>query len=81
VTRHIAPYTERGQNTVARTVLDSNGLKKKVPYCPDHVRRLYKAGKFPKPFKLPGSTKKLWFEDEIDAHLAELRAQQPQTAE
>lgn len=60
---------------MTRTVLDSKGLQEKIPYCPDHVRRLYKAGKFPKPFKLPGSHKKLWFEDEIDDHLAELAAQ------
>jgi predicted DNA-binding transcriptional regulator AlpA len=66
---------------VTRAVLDSRGLREKVPYCPDHVRRLYKAGKFPKPFRLPGSQKKLWFEDEVDAHLAEIAsAQRPQSA-
>lgn len=66
---------------MTRTLLDSRGLKTKVPYCSDHVRRLYKAGKFPKPFKLPGSQKKLWFEDEVDAHLAEIApAQRLQSA-
>ena len=62
-------------------VLDSKGLKDKgVNYCSDHLRRLYEAGRFPKPFRFPGSRKKNWFEDEIDAYLAELRASQPQSA-
>lgn len=60
----------------ARLLVDSKGLKEKgVNYCSDHLRRIYEAGRFPKPFNLPGSRKKLWFEDEIDAYLANLAAQ------
>lgn len=62
-------------------VLDSKDLKDKgINYCDDHLRRLYEAGRFPKPFFFPGGRKKNWFEDEIDAYLAELRAQRPQSA-
>lgn len=65
---------------MTRTLLDSRGLKTKVPYCSDHVRRLYKAEKFPKPFRLPGSQKKLWFEDEVDSWLAEIASAQRSAA-
>lgn len=65
-----------------RVVINSKGVKGKgVSYCDDHLRRLYEAERFPKPFKLPGSTRKFWYEDEIDAYLAELAAQRQQTAE
>ena len=69
--RHIP---ERGIIPVATRVLDSKGLKDKgVNYCSDHLRRLHEAGRFPKPFRFPGSRKKNWFEDEIDAYLGYLR--------
>jgi hypothetical protein len=80
--RHLAQcFTERGY-TVSSRVIDSKGIKLKgIPYCPDHIRRLYEADRFPKPFKLPGSSRKLWFEDEVDAYLVEIAAaQRPQTA-
>jgi hypothetical protein len=65
----------------ARVFVGSEGLKAKgIRYCPDHLRRLYEADSFPKPFRFPSSTRKLWFEDEIDAYLAKLAAQRPQAA-
>jgi predicted DNA-binding transcriptional regulator AlpA len=45
--------------------------KKRWPYSRVHTRRLYLAGKFPKPFKASGEGGyNLWLESEVDAYLA-----------
>jgi predicted DNA-binding transcriptional regulator AlpA len=43
---------------------------KGVFYHPNHLRRLWERGDFPKPFK-PSPRHLAWFEDQIDAWLAE----------
>jgi hypothetical protein len=48
-------------------------LKKGIPYHEQHVRKLSKAGRFPKP--IPGFGRTLFDESEIDAHLEALKAQ------
>jgi Prophage CP4-57 regulatory protein (AlpA) len=40
--------------------------EKGIPHGLDHLRRLWKAGKFPKPIQLFGR-KLVWDEEEIDA--------------
>jgi prophage regulatory protein len=42
--------------------------KKGIPYSRDHLRRLWKAGKFPKPVDV-GPGRLAWVEEEIDAHV------------
>jgi hypothetical protein len=42
--------------------------EKGIPHGLDHLRRLWKAGKFPKPIQLFGR-KLVWDEEEIDAFL------------
>lgn len=42
---------------------------KGLPYSRQHIDRKIRAGTFPAPFKLPGSTRNFWFEDVIDAYL------------
>ena len=53
----------------SRRVLDYEGLKAKgVSYHPNHLRRLWERGDFPRPFK-PTPHRLAWFEDIIDAWL------------
>jgi prophage regulatory protein len=47
--------------------------QKGIPYCRDHLRRLVKAGQFPRPIEL-GARRIAWAEDEVDAHLEQLVA-------
>src|SRR4051812_20673436 len=47
--------------------------QKGIPYCRDHLRRLVKAGQFPRPIEL-GTRRIAWAEEEIDAHLEQLLA-------
>lgn len=42
--------------------------KKGIPYCRDHLRRLWKEGKFPKPVDV-GPGRLAWIESEVDAHI------------
>jgi predicted DNA-binding transcriptional regulator AlpA len=42
---------------------------KGIPYQDTHLRRLWEAGKFPRPCKI-GERKLVWFEHEIDAWIA-----------
>ena len=42
--------------------------KKGIPYCRDHLRRLWKAGKFPRPVDV-GPGRLAWIESEVDAHI------------
>lgn len=48
---------------------------KGISFSPDHVLRMVKEGKFPKPVKLGASdkrqTRNFWVEEEIDKWLAE----------
>ena len=45
--------------------------KKGWSFSADHTRQLWKAVKFPKPFKVPGGAVNHWMESDIDAYLAE----------
>src|SRR4051812_11416329 len=47
--------------------------QKGIPYCRDHLRRLVKAGQFPKPIEL-GARRIAWAEKEVDSHLEQLVA-------
>lgn len=55
-------------------LLDFEDLEKKkgIKYSPQHIRRLVKAGQFPKPFSFGAgpNAMKHWDEDEIDAYIA-----------
>ena len=51
--------------------------RKGIPYCRDHLRRLWKAGKFPKPIDV-GPGRLAWIEAEIDAHIEEMVAKRDQ---
>jgi prophage regulatory protein len=42
-----------------------------ITYCRDHLRRLGKQGKFPKPIKLGGSRRIAFVEQEVDQYLAQ----------
>jgi hypothetical protein len=54
----------------SRRALDYDGLREKgVHYHPNHLRRMWKQGNFPVPFK-PSPRKLAWWEDVIDAWLA-----------
>ena len=54
--------------------------QKGSPYCRDHLRRLVKAGQFPRPIEL-GARRIAWAEDEVDAHLEQLVAKRNATPE
>ena len=47
--------------------------QKGIPYCRDHLRRLVKAGQFPRPIEL-GARRIAWAEEEVDSHLEQLVA-------
>jgi hypothetical protein len=52
-----------------RRVLDWDALRDKgIRYHPNHLRRLWERGDFPKPWK-PSPRKLAWYEDVIDAWL------------
>jgi prophage regulatory protein len=51
-------------------ILCKRELRKKVPYSPQHVARLEKAGAFPQRVKL-GKCRVGWLESEIDDWIAE----------
>jgi len=51
--------------------------RKGIPYCRDHLRRLWKSGKFPKPVDV-GPGRLAWIEAEIDAHIDEMVAKRNQ---
>jgi len=50
--------------------------EKGVRYSRQHLHRLVKAGKFPRPIKISGAANgaNAWDEDEIDQHLETCRA-------
>jgi prophage regulatory protein len=47
-----------------------------IPYCRDHLRRLVKAGKFPRPREI-GPGRNGWIDAEIEDHLEAIAAQPP----
>jgi predicted DNA-binding transcriptional regulator AlpA len=50
------------------------GEKKGVPYSAEHLRRLAKVGRFPKPFKLSPKGRNFWDEEAVDRWLEERAA-------
>lgn len=52
-------------------ILTKKDLQKKVPYTPQHILRLEKAGKFPKRVQL-GANRVGWIEHEIDTWIENL---------
>jgi predicted DNA-binding transcriptional regulator AlpA len=40
-----------------------------IPYSKSHLRRLWEAGKFPRPFQLNPGGPLCWLDTEIDAHI------------
>ena len=53
--------------------------RKGIPYCRDHLRRLWKAGKFPKPVNV-GPGRLAFVEEEIDEHIKEMLAERDEQA-
>ena len=47
--------------------------QKGIPYCRDHLRRLVKAGRFPRPIEL-GARRIAWSEEEVNSHIEQLVA-------
>jgi predicted DNA-binding transcriptional regulator AlpA len=43
--------------------------RKGIRYSPEHLRRLWEAGRFPRPFKLSSGGLLFWSEEEIDKYL------------
>jgi prophage regulatory protein len=56
------------------------GPAKGVPYSRDHLRRLTKSGKFPKPVAV-GDHRIGWIETEVDQWLADKQRQRDAAAE
>jgi predicted DNA-binding transcriptional regulator AlpA len=58
---------------MSEVLIPTAGLKAKgIQYHPDHIRRLVKQGRFPKPVKLNGPlSPNAWVESEIDAYVRE----------
>jgi predicted DNA-binding transcriptional regulator AlpA len=55
-------------------LLDFDGLKQKgIRFSDTHLRRLVRAGKFPKPIKV--GCRDHWAEFEVDQHIADKLAQ------
>jgi hypothetical protein len=50
-----------------------------IPFCRQHIDRLVKAGKFPRPAKI-GSNTNAWPEPEIDAYLGDCIAKRDAAA-
>jgi len=55
-------------------LVDKKGLKTiyGIPYCPQHIARLEKAGLFPKRINL-GACRVAWYRSEIEAWIASRR--------
>jgi predicted DNA-binding transcriptional regulator AlpA len=52
------------------SVIDRGGLRERgIAYSPEHLRRLWQAGKFPRPFKLADAGRLFWDSAEIDKYL------------
>jgi predicted DNA-binding transcriptional regulator AlpA len=53
-------------------ILNQRDLSSKgISWSREHCRRMWEAGKFPRPFKLTDNGRNVWREDEIDAWLEE----------
>ena len=51
-------------------LIDKKELRKIVPYCPQHIARLEKAGQFPIRVRL-GQNRVAWLRTEVDAWIEE----------
>jgi prophage regulatory protein len=60
--------------TLPPRILTRRHLRELIPYTPQHIQRLEKAGKFPRRIQL-GPNRVGWVATEIDAWLAERIAQ------
>jgi predicted DNA-binding transcriptional regulator AlpA len=50
-----------------------------IPYCRDHLRRLVRAGKFPRPVEV-GPGRIAWVEEEVDAYIEQVVAKRDEQA-
>jgi predicted DNA-binding transcriptional regulator AlpA len=55
--------------------LDELRPKKGINYHTQHIKKLIKDGKFPRPIRLSGGKSIAFIEEEIDAYLEGLKAQ------
>ncbi|MEQ1718298.1 MAG: AlpA family phage regulatory protein [Hyphomicrobium sp.] len=60
--------------TMPPRILTRRHLRELIPYTPQHIQRLEKAGKFPRRIQL-GPNRVGWVATEVDAWLAERIAQ------
>jgi len=52
------------------TILSYRDLRARgIPYSKVHLRRLWEAGKFPRPFQLTEHGQLCWTDEQIDAHV------------
>jgi predicted DNA-binding transcriptional regulator AlpA len=54
-----------------RLLSQADLASKGITWSREHVRRQWKAGRFPKPFKLSDGGRNVWNEEEIDSWLAD----------
>jgi predicted DNA-binding transcriptional regulator AlpA len=55
--------------------LDELRPKKGINYHPQHIKKLIKDGKFPRPIRLSGGKSIAFIEEEVDQYLEGLKAQ------
>jgi prophage regulatory protein len=69
--RDLNPATHRREHlmTLPPRILTRRHLRELIPYTPQHIQRLEKAGKFPKRIQL-GPNRVGWLATEIDAWVA-----------
>jgi prophage regulatory protein len=52
------------------TILSYRDLRARgIPYSKVHLRRLWEAGKFPRPFQLTEKGRLCWSDEQINAHV------------
>jgi prophage regulatory protein len=64
--------TEHPNDPRIERILDKKDLRKYIPYTPQHIARLEKAGQFPKRVQL-GPSRVGWIESEIIAWIEKLK--------
>lgn len=77
--RLMSPNKAHGGDTVRIITFENLEREKGIPYCRDHLRRLVKAGKFPKPVQL-GTHLQGYIDSEIDEWLKAQAAKRDQAA-
>lgn len=65
------PLDDENKTRIER-ILDKKDLRKYIPYTPQHIARLEKAGQFPKRVQL-GPNRVGWLESEIIAWMEQLK--------